>query len=183
MKRDLAQLVVFLAWFALLVRYTPLWDLMRATPRIQKAVVGAVLLVWTVAQVAVIPMALFPMISVHMYATHTAEPTINGVRIMGVSCAGERHYIDIGPLMTRPAVKGRVQGMYLGLRFARSPADSARRLTLLSETLSALGRLYNKQYAENPLCGIALDATTVTTGDDGPGEIPEPRPVYHVDLR
>lgn len=183
MKRDLAQLVVFVAWLVVLWRYAPLRNLVKATPRTQKAVVGVLLLGWTVAQVAVIRTALFPMISVDMYGRYTPQPTTSGVRIIGEFCAGGHRPINIRPLMPRPSVRGRVQQMYLGLGNARSEADSAGRLALLNETLIALGRLHNRRYPESPLCGVALDAITVTAKDDGPGDIPNPRPAYHVDLR
>jgi hypothetical protein len=182
MIRNLAQVVVFAAWFVVLFNYQPLRGLIRRTPRSLSIPFGLVTAAWLLVQVTHQPARFFPFISVFMYGEHTPAPSLRGIALRGTWCDGSQDRLD-PPFMGRLRMRSRLQALYEGLAYRRTAADSARRLDLLDRTLISIGTIYNRRFADHPLCSIGLDEIIVPARDYESGRLPPPRVVRDVPLR
>lgn len=182
MIRDLAQAILFVAWFALLFRYQPLRNLIGATPRRLTTPVGLLAAGWLLAQLTDQRVRYYPLISVYMYGDHTPTKAISGVTMRGVWCDGTRGPLDL-EFMGRAQLRGRLQILYDGLPFQRTEADSARRWDIIDRTVASIGRVYNRSFPDRPLCSIGLDEVRVEAAQYESGIIPPPREVHDVAVR
>ena len=181
MKRDLAQLVFFAAWFAVLYRYRPLRDLIRTAPRSLTVAVGAFLVAWMVVQVRDERARFFPIISMDMYGEYNPLPEMTGVGVHGTRCDGMRGRINLS-FMGRSGMRSRLQAMHNGLWYMKSGADSAARWELIEQTLTSIGAMYNRTFPDS-LCSIGLDVIRIPPDQYESGRIPAPTLVRDIPLR
>lgn len=181
MKRDLAQLVVFAAWFVVLFRYQPLRALVRSAPRLETGLAAVLLAGWTLVQVTDTRSRFFPLISMYMYGERDTRTEVVAARMVVEGCDGHERVLTTPDLSGVP-IRTRVQNMYVEFERAHTAADSARRGGLLDRTLAAVGRLYNQHHPDAPLCAVRLDRFGVPPDQSETGVIPAPKPVRHVAL-
>ena len=182
MIRDLAQAVLFAAWFVVLFRYRPLRNLIGATSRRLTIPVALMTAAWILAQLTDQRVRYFPFISVYMYGEHTPMKAISRVRLRGVWCDGTQGPLDPG-FMGRAKLRSRIQNLYDGLPYRRTAADSAQRWDIIDRTVASIGRMHNRTFPDRPLCSIGLDQIRLEAGQYESGIIPPPRQVHDVAVR
>ena len=183
MKRDLAQLVFFVAWFVVLYRFRPLRELVFRAPRLLTISVALLGVAWTVAQLADSRARYFPLISVHMYGEYTPAPVMASVGILGRRCdrdAPERLNLDF---MGRVKPRLQLHALYRGLPRLQTAADSASSWAIINGALGTMGRFYNESHPAEPLCTIGLDELVVPAGQYDSGILPPRRVVHEIPLR
>jgi hypothetical protein len=182
LKRDLAQLVFFAAWFVLLLKYRPLRDLVRAAPRSLTIAVGTLVLLWLVVQVTDQRSRFYPLVSVYMYGEHNPAPELSAVAMTGRRCGGGSERLDLD-FMGRGRIRSRLQVLYGGLARRKTAADSAARWDLIDRLVISVGRMHNRAFPDRALCAIGIEEIRIPAAQYTTGVLPPPVTVHEISLR
>lgn len=182
MVRDWAQLAFFAAWLVVLVRFHPLRDLVRRTPRRLTWPIAGFVIAWTLTQLTDQRRAFFPLVSVPMYGEYRPQEHIQGIIAVGRWCDGTAGDLDLD-FLGRAGLRGRLGTLHSTLRYYRTAADSQARWDLLERTLLAIAGTHNRAFPDNPLCGIGLREVRIRTESHASGLFPASRIVRDVPIR
>lgn len=151
----LIEAAIILTGVALLWSHAGFRRTISATPRALRCVVGGVLAVWFVSQIAEIESATYPLTAWNMYGESLHDAPVEGFRLRGVDCAGGEHRVPSsgGALGRRPHLQFAIPRAY------RADVDRGSTMAGASTTDSLLQVVlaaWNRASDHAPLCQLQL---------------------------